>query len=614
MEDDSEWAGGLLLERPDAPTEQAPAGGAGPRQRWQASLGLVAVLAVAAALAALRQVPATLGDYGLPPALPVVWYLALLTLVLSACVVLAARTFKPWLSVLHLLALVVVLYGTGVILAGAPRFAWSYKHIGVTNYITQFGQVDPGLDLYHRWPGFFSLTSTYGALAGLPNAASYAAWSGLLFVVLESLLVVAIARTQLDSSRAAWAAGLVFACVNWVGQDYFAPQPFGFTLGLGVLWLTLVHFQTEPAGRVARVVTRVLGRLFRREGGPRLSAAPRPLWRPAVAVVVITVTYVAIVPSHQLTPYLVVLVLGLLALLGGVRPWRLVLVLAALALAYLIPNLGYVLQHYDLFSGLNPFRNAGAVNDLDTAAAGKVWNVRAGLALTVVFWLAAFVALVRAWRAGRAGVLHAAVAFLAPFLILLTARYGGEGSIRVILFAAPWAAVLIASAVVERRPVRNLLLAPVLALFLVLFLPAYYGAEETNRIPASEVTASQYLYRNGQDGAVVVASAPNFPLRSDGRYAVMQGDRNAADPVLTRQPQFRQPVLGLADVGGVVNAIHRYGSQGYVVFSDSQEEYVEVFGVTTTSALRSLEQAMLDSGRFHLYYTNSSTRIYELVA
>jgi len=571
--------------------------------------------AVFAALLSLRLAPANeLTDYGLPPALPVLWYVALGVLVLSAVAVLSLQVFKPWLAAVHLLGLIVVLYGSGVALSGAPRFAWSYKHIGVTNYITQFGHVDPGLDIYHRWPGFFSLASMFGAVAGLPDAASYAAWSGVLFVVLESVLVVAIARTQLDNTRAAWGAGLVFACINWVGQDYFAPQPFALVLALGVLWLALLHFQTEPAGRLARIGTGILSWVSRSGGHGRLTPEVKPLWQRRTAIVVVTLLFAAIVPSHQLTPYVLLLVLGLFAVVRGLRPFWLLFLLGGLALAYLAPNVGFISSHYNVFSVLDPFANAEAVNNLDRVQPGKVFNVRAGQALSLAFSVLALVALVRAWRRKQAGIFHAALGFAAPFLILLTLHYGGEGSIRVILFAAPWVAVLIASAIVVRRAERNVLLLPVLALFLALFLPAYYGVEAVNRIPPSEVTASQYLYANGEAGSVVVGSAPNFPMRAGGRYALMGGQNGSSDPVLTRSSEFRNRDLGPAQVDAVVNVIRRNGTRGYVVFSQSQEAYVQVFGLSSVNGLRSLEQAMVASGKFRVFYQNDTTRIYELVA
>lgn len=590
-----------------------------PGLRWETkaslALSLTLVAAVLTMTLALGRVPrGRLTDYGLPPALPLAWYVGLAVLVFSSVGVLAFGRIRHWLAFLHLVGLIYVLYGSGVILSRVPRFAWSYKHIGVTRYITKFGTVDPSVDIYHRWPGFFSLASFFGTVAGLPDPVSYAAWVGVFFVVLQSVLVVAIARTLLRSTRSAWAAGLIFACINWVGQDYFAPQPFTFALALGVMWLTLLHFRSTPRGPIARFGTRLLSQVARTGNHSDIEVAPEPLWRRRVTFTMIIVIFVAIVPSHQLTPYFVVLTVAALSITGAVRTKWLPVVLLLIAVSFLVPNFAYVQQHYSVFSGLDPLSNAHPVNALDHVQPGKVFNVRAGLLLSIVFSLLAFMGLIRGWRRQTVGVFHAAMAFAAPVLILLTQSYGGEGGLRVILFAAPWAAVLIAAGLRMRRGKKALVLAPVLVAFLVLFLPSYYGVEEINQIPEGEVVASDFLYNNGEAGSILVSSAPNFPLRIGERYPTFRGPRSDADQNLMRRAQFRNRPLGPADVDAVVNIIHRYGKKGYVIFSDSQETYATVFGTTTVKDLRSLEQALLSSGRFQVFYQNDTTRIYQLVA
>lgn len=611
-------AGPSLAETPNAQTKSALTD-SGPGSGWETkaslALSLTLVAAVLTVTLALGRVPrGRLTDYGLPPALPLAWYVGLAVLVFSAVGALTLGRIRHWLAFLHLLGLIYVLYGSGVILSGVPRFAWSYKHIGVTRYITKFGAVDPSVDIYHRWPGFFSLASFFGTVAGLPDPLSYAAWVGVFFVVLQSVLVVAIARTLLRSTRSAWAAGLIFSCINWVGQDYFAPQPFTFALALGIMWLTLLHFRSTPRGRIARIGTVLLSKVARTDNHSDIEVAPEPLWRQRVAFAMIIVVFVAIVPSHQLTPYFVVLTLAGLSVTGAVRTRWLPVALLLIAVSFLVPNFAYVQQHYSIFSGLDPFSNAQPVNALDHAQPGKVFNVRAGLLLSIIFSLLALMGLIRGWRRQTVGVFHAAMAFAAPILILLTQSYGGEGGLRVILFAAPWAAVLIAAGLRMRRGKGALVLAPVLVAFLVLFLPSYYGVEEINQIPEGEVVASNFLYNNGDAGSIVLSSAPNFPLRIGERYPTFRGPRSDADQDLTRGAKFRNRPLGPADVDAVVNIIHRYGQKGYVIFSDSQEAYATVFGTTTIKDLRSLEQALLSSGRFQLFYQNDTTRIYQLVS
>src|SRR5829696_4993289 len=96
----------------------------------------------------------SLDDYGLPPALPVTWYLALALLIGGALAALHADTPRPLVVALYAAAIVLVLYGTVPLLTKVPQYTWTYKHIGVTRYFESHGHDDPSLDIYHHWPGF----------------------------------------------------------------------------------------------------------------------------------------------------------------------------------------------------------------------------------------------------------------------------------------------------------------------------------------------------------------------------------------------------------------------------------------------------------------------------
>jgi len=81
--------------------------------------------------------------------------------------------------------------------------------------------------------------------------------------------------------------------------------------------------------------------------------------RRAVAIVLVAVIFLVIVAAHQLTPYIALAGVGALAVLGLIRPWWLVLVLAAIAGGYLAPRYGLIAHNFGgLFSGGNPIQNA----------------------------------------------------------------------------------------------------------------------------------------------------------------------------------------------------------------------------------------------------------------
>lgn len=73
-----------------------------------------------------------LGEYGLLRELPLAWYVALGALVLGAATAASARRPTGWVIAAYVAAVVIVVYATVPLVAEAPRFAWTYKHIGVT--------------------------------------------------------------------------------------------------------------------------------------------------------------------------------------------------------------------------------------------------------------------------------------------------------------------------------------------------------------------------------------------------------------------------------------------------------------------------------------------------
>ena len=59
---------------------------------------------------------------------------------------------------------------------------------------------------------------------------SYAQWAETAFPLINAVLILAIARTISRHRAWYWMAAIVFTICNWVGQSYFAPQAFAFSL------------------------------------------------------------------------------------------------------------------------------------------------------------------------------------------------------------------------------------------------------------------------------------------------------------------------------------------------------------------------------------------------
>jgi hypothetical protein len=550
---------------------------------------------------------------GLVGVLPVTWFMALAYVVVGLAFALTAQQASRPLLTAHVAVLVLVLYGTAPATSDTPRYYWAYKHIGVAQWIGERGAIDPELDIYHRWPGFLAASAAMADAAGI-DVVDLARVAELAFALLNAALVVGLGQVLTGQLRTAYLAGALFTSANWVGQGYFAPQAAAFSLALAVTLLLLVHMQASP-NRLGLAVERVSRWGLRAPapgGEPARSGVPS-----APVLAVAAVLFTALVVSHQLTPFIVLIGLGLAAALGLLRPAWFVGLLVVLAVLHLVPNLSYVLGAHGLFSSLNPVENSLLTYSDEPVLPAKVLRATATNALVVLVWGAGLVAvLVAARRALRRGLLLALL-MVGPTLVVAVQSYGGEARLRVFLFTLPWCAIAIAWAwqpvlASRRRLSAGLLTGELLAAVLLLFLPAFYGDEDINHISRAELRASQWLFGEAREGAVVVLSAPGFPVAAGAGYAAF------ADSALDNDPNLARAELDLAlppaplgrQVAERVQDLGR--GRGFLVFSTNQAEYARAHGLFGDGDLRRIEQAVRASGSFRAVYGNEDARIYVL--
>jgi hypothetical protein len=557
-----------------------------------------------------------LGQYGLLPELPIAWFLALLVLVSGA--VASTLTSRPngWIIAAYVGAVIVVLYATVAAVSDVPQYAWTYKHVGVAHFFENEGRVNLNVDIYNRWPAFFALAAVFSKLSGVADPIDYAAWSEVCFALLDAFLVGLIARAFVPDVRVAGVAALVFSLVNWVGATYFSPQASAFALALGAM-LVVLRSSSSYAGSYRRLAP-LVGRFIRRPADDEHDQVATPLWWPRTAAHGLILLLVAVMAAtHQLTPYVIVLQVGALTVLGVVRPRWLVFALAAITIIYLAPNFAWTERNYGLLSGLNPAHNAErqtTLNGLDPVA-GKVLNAHISQLLTLAMFGLAVLSAVRLAFVGRVrqALTLCAIAF-APFVVLLGQSYGGEAVLRVILFGSPWCALLVAFALATLKPRLRIVTSFVVAVGMAAgFVCAYFGASELNIVTPGEVAASEYYYSHAPVGSVLLNAATGFPSRSGARYPLMRGPEGDSTPNVIQNQEFRHRPLGAADIPAVIQVMHNYANRGFMVFSSSQDRYTDTYRLAPPNALRSLEAAIAASPRFRLWYRNSDARIYRLI-
>ena len=167
----------------------------------------------------------TLGPFGLPAQLPVVFYAAVALLVLSAVVELTIDEFvtvadrPPTRSRLWSCST-----GPAPCCTRRDATAWLYKTIGVVQYVNAHGQLNSTIDIYQNWPGFFALAAWFGKVAGVASPLAYAKWAQVVFELAALPLLYLIYDALSLTFRQRWMALLLYPAANWIGQDYLSPR------------------------------------------------------------------------------------------------------------------------------------------------------------------------------------------------------------------------------------------------------------------------------------------------------------------------------------------------------------------------------------------------------
>ena len=561
-------------------------------------------------------------DLGLVSVLSPLTYAALAILLVSFCLALQRRQVHTGLMLLHVAALVLIIHGTPQILYGTLRYTWTWKHIGLIDYIQRHGSVDPSilnLGAYHNWPGFFALGALFTEVAGYSTALSFAGWGPVFFSLLDIGAILLILKTFSSDRRLIWLSIWFFFLTNWVGLEYFSPQALVFFLYLIIIgvvlgWFRLLSLPSEPAiKRWLRFDWAVS--LFRRIVAPAAPGdappASQPLERVGLMAIVILLLAV-IASSHQLTPLLVIVALTLLVVFQVTHARGLPIVMIVLTMAWIIYMAaafvnGNIYWIADSIGALMRNVQSNLIN-LSDASPGQAFVAAMNRRLTVLIWGLAIVGFIRRLRQGHWD-LPAALLIVAPFPLALANSYGGEIVFRVYLFSLPFITFFAAALLYPspksgkswRTTAAALLLSGVL---LVGLLYAYYGKERAYHFTADEIEASQVLYDTAPAGSFLVDGIWNWPqqYRSYEQYDSESLLRSAATE---RQQLLADPVAYISD-------IMMGHPSSYLIISRAQKAYVDMIGIVPAGSLDKVEQALLNSPKFRVIYTNPDARIFVL--
>ncbi|MFF4143095.1 lipopolysaccharide biosynthesis protein [Streptomyces sp. NPDC001698] len=513
------------------------------------------------------------------------------------------------LLLVTLVATVVSLHALPAVIESEPRFATAWQHLGFIDFIDRTGSAVPDLDARWSWPGFFAVAAFVARACGLSDFTEVIRWWPLTIQLLYLPPMFLLTRSLRASWRARWTGVWIFVLSGWVGQDYFSPQGFTYLLYLAFVAILLVWF------RAPRM-------LWTKARPGEAEVEPADRRQRAVLLLVVIGLFAASVPAHQLTPFVMLGVLGVLVLVRRSELRGLPVLFAVLAAFWL----GFMAEPYwsghfdELFGGVG-----GVGSNVSTSVSGRIQGGDSThqLVLYTRVLLAGSVMAFACWgwwrrREHKYRERSLLVLTFVPFLGFGMQSYGGEMALRVFMFALPGAALLAAlalfprtGATAEERDKDRVSLAPLAALMAGLllmggFLVARWGNETFERIRPGEVAAMDYVYAHDKP-TVRLLWLSNDPA-TNVTPAMPWGarDMERVDYVPTLAPT--DPVL----VSGLVKSLKDAGPNAYLMINRSQVTYLRMdVGYSATWESR-LVRHLDDRRELRKVLGNDDVTLYEL--
>jgi hypothetical protein len=578
----------------------------------------VGVLAAAALwIESLRGVDLhQVSDLGIVTALPAGAFVALALATISFALVLRRPDVSTPAALLHLVLLVLMLHGATALIDSVPAFNVVWRHAGVTDYVLQTGTVNPHIDAYFNWPGFFFLAGVATRAAGLTSALGLSRFAPVAFELMYLPALVVISRAFTSDRRLSWTAVWIFYMANWVGQDYLSPQAMAYLLYLALVAVVITVFARAPmpdlrAWRAPSV--RALEKLrIRRAGVPvveeRYRHATSANQRSAL-VLVCVVLIAAAVGSHQLTPFMMLSSLVALAWLRRSTARGLPLITIVLIVAWMTYlAAGYLNGHLKplLDDTLNVDQAVTAnVSSRLGGSAHHLLVVRVRLVMTALLWGLAAIGLVRGLRRGEASPSHA-ILVVAPLGLAALQPYGGEMLMRVYLFSLPFTACYAARAVLPRPGwLASGALAGVGLVLVSGFLFTRYGNEQTALFTRAEVRAANRLYEIAPKGSLLLAGSTNVPWKqrhyADYRYQL-----------LSRQLVFAGRPTRAQLAASVARYMRGAKTPAYLFVTRSQRIYDTVLGAPRWGSTTDILRAVRSSPQFRAVFDDGDAQIFVL--
>ena len=560
-----------------------------------------------------------LNDLGLISVLSPGIIAALGILVVSFALTLQRQELRVSLLALHLVCLILILYATPNLIEEMPHITTIYRHAGYTEYIMRTGTVNPYLDTYFNWPGFFVLSAFFTKVFGYSTILSYAGWAPVFYNLIYFGPMYMIFTSITTNKRLVWLSLLFFYLTNWVGQDSFSPQGLNFFLYLVIIAILLKWFKLPPKKQVQ------LGKnaSFRQKLQAWIKApdSPSPAiqpWQRRGLLCCLIFIFGLVVFSHPLTPFFTLLSVSALVIFRRCYPsWLPILMAVMTAVWILIVARPFLSQHLNEVIGTlgDLFGNIPVSITTGKLTGDPLYQIvaKTRLYMTVLLWLLAFLGGIKRLRQGHRDITYIIPA-LAGFPLIAAQGYGGEMLMRIYLFTEPFM-VFFAAALFCENPMfmaRTRTTAPwrtaaIIAASLMLlgaFFFTRYGDERVAYVSYAEWNAVQYLYQIAPAKALILEGWNDSPLFFEDyeKYDIQSLMYSLPDAVIH------------TNIKALVQFIEGENTpNSYIIISQEQQVLATAWDGLPGNTLQRLEAGMLQSGEFKLIYSNSDAQILQFI-
>ncbi len=524
--------------------------------------------------------------YGAAWAAGPLWFVGLGLIVFAVCWAFTRATGLGWSIVL--LATVVPM--SQAAMYGMPTVQVAARHIGMVDLLLKDGGLNRSEGIYQAYSGLFASSALVQEAAGWSDVTLYAAYFGAMGAGVNCLVVAALARYFVTEDRAWWAA-LVFALGSSLTTSFYAPQVVGFAF---VMLAIAVLLRNSTGLKWSRVLTAFL-----------------------LSVIVAF--------THQLSPYLAVLICLALVVVRFMTLWWAPVVVVTPAVIWALMNRGVLTSYVSIDELFNVFANFKTpARPSSTALEPDLINRLTFLVPSIALVCIGIAALVALLRFRNWMTLGLALAAASPVGLFVASAYGSEGIFRASLFCLPWLAILSSLNLpqtgrrfwtVPWHPVRN---AGVVALTLV-FVIGTTGMDYTRVMRMDNVKALEWLESRVTDHTQVFTLGTELadPLELYGKPVFyMSREMLLIEKVDEVYPaKVGDEYDPKADLAVLVKYWMEVPADvRYVLASDAMKEFDERYGQQLVSDQERLEQALRDHPGVVVAYEGNGVTVYRLPA